>query len=219
MAKTPIRAGTSPFAHLLSSLGRVAKGGRADDDKPEDEMSEEDEKDDADADDGDDDAKKAKKADDSDGDEDDQDDPEADDDGDEAGDDDSDDAKKGKKAKKAEDEKTDDSEEKGDDKEAAAYRAGRVAERKRGARIFSSPAAGARPDLAAQLAFGTRMSSSEAIGLLETAAISPSSSGQSLRNRMQGVKPANPGSGPSGSGGASLADQIVMAGKKRRGEI
>ncbi|RNT18839.1 hypothetical protein B9Z91_004815 [Morganella morganii subsp. morganii] len=63
---------------------------------------------------------------------------------------------------------------------------GRRAERKRCARIFGSKAAAGRPDMAAHLAFNTRMSSSEAISTLKAmGAVQPATQRASLDSRMR----------------------------------
>lgn len=104
-----------------------------------------------------------------------------------------------------------------DDKVAAAARAGRKAERTRCARIFGCQAAGLRPDVAAQLAFETTMSSAEAIGVLNAVAAGhkPASAAKpGLHDRMARVRQPDTGSdapaaerpsGPKGQAAAILA--------------
>ncbi|OBU13317.1 hypothetical protein [Morganella psychrotolerans] len=111
-------------------------------------------------------------------------------------DDEKENGKKGKKAKKAEgDDEDPDAEEEdaeGDDEDAEDdddnkdVKKGRRAEQKRCARIFGSKAAAGRPDMAAHLAFNTRMSSSEAISTLKAmGAVQPVTQRASLDSRMR----------------------------------
>lgn len=95
-----------------------------------------------------------------------------------------DDEKQGRKAKKAEGD--DDDPDAEDDDENKDVKKGRRAERKRCARIFGSKAAAGRPDMAAHLAFNTRMSSSEAISTLKAmGAVQPATQRASLDSRMR----------------------------------
>lgn len=108
-----------------------------------------------------------------------------------------DDEKQGHKAKKAEGDDADpdaeddedaegDDEDAEDDDENKDVKKGRRAERKRCARIFGSKAAAGRPDMAAHLAFNTRMSSSEAISTLKAmGAVQPATQRASLDSRMR----------------------------------
>ncbi|HHX8748692.1 TPA: hypothetical protein ACVPFL_000819 [Morganella morganii] len=160
------------FAHLIG-LGKKAKASEEDEDKKvrkakgrkaeDDEQEESAEDDEPESEDQDDEkqgrkAKKAKKA------EGDDDDPDAEDDENAEGDD-----------KDAE-----------DDDENKDVKKGRRAERKRCARIFGSKAAAGRPDMAAHLAFNTRMSSSEAISTLKAmGAVQPVTQRASLDSRMR----------------------------------
>lgn len=108
-----------------------------------------------------------------------------------------DDEKQGRKAKKAEGDDDDpdaeddedaegDDEDAEDDDENKDVKKGRRAERKRCARIFGSKAAAGRPDMAAYLAFNTRMSSSEAISTLKAmGAVQPATQRASLDSRMR----------------------------------
>lgn len=189
------------FAHLLG-LPAAAAARVEDDDKKKD----------PDADDGDDD-ESAARADDDDS-EDDKD--EKKDKSAKAEDDDGDDDEKkdGQKASKADD--GDDSDD--DGKEKAA----RKSERARCAAIFASPAAGARPDMAAHLAFNTGMSSKAAVEMLGVAAAGSAPAARGLASRMANVGIPNVGAGApvgkSATGASSVANMIVEAGKKRRGE-
>lgn len=88
------------------------------------------------------------------------------------------------KGRKAEEDKRDEDAE--DDDENKDVKKGRRAERKRCARIFGSKAAAGRPDMAAHLAFNTRMSSSEAISTLKAmGAVQPATQRASLDSRMR----------------------------------
>lgn len=113
---------------------------------------------------------------------------------------DQDDEKQGRKAKKAKKAEGDDDdpdaeddenaegddEDAEDDDENKDVKKGRRAERKRCARIFGSKAAAGRPDMAAHLAFNTRMSSSEAINTLKAmGAVQPVTQRASLDSRMR----------------------------------
>lgn len=200
MKKTTLAGGTSPFAHLLggaAALAGRALGRRAEDDDTPDA---DDEQDDPDADDDD-----APDADDTPNDE-----PEK--------------GKKGKKGKKAAaddddadddaDAEDDDIDEPEDEKEAKGFRAGRLAERKRCAAIFSSPAAAGRPDLAATLAFSTRQSSAEAIAVLTTATAPGTQprGRRTLDDRMADRREARPGAGTGAQGKpASFAEEMAAA--------
>ncbi|MEQ5370427.1 hypothetical protein [Morganella morganii] len=160
------------FAHLIG-LGKKARASEEDEDKKvrkakgrkaeDDEQEESAEDDEPESEDQDDEkqgrkAKKAKKA------EGDDDDPGAEDDENAEGDD----------------------EDAEDDDENKDVKKGRRAERKRCARIFGSKAAAGRPDMAAHLAFNTRMSSSEAISTLKAmGAVQPVTQRASLDSRMR----------------------------------
>lgn len=97
-----------------------------------------------------------------------------------------DDKGKGKKAKSRRAEEDDDADAEEDD-ENRDVKKGRRAERKRCAVIFGSKHAAGRPDMAAHLAFNTRMSASEAIGTLATmGTVAPAKAARvSLDARMQ----------------------------------
>lgn len=221
MSKTTLATGTSPFAHLLSGF----RGKRAEEDKPEDDearkarRAEEDERREEE------DARRAEEDDrrreedarraeedgtsDEEGDgtdkpdgkkaEDDEQDPEADD-----GDED---------ATKAEDDM--------DDDEKKAFRQGlalgRVRENARASRIFASPAAAARPDLAATLAFTTRNSSAAALRIIGAAGTSAPARarfvGGSLDERMANRTEARPGA-DGGKSKPSFGDRVAAAVKK-----
>ena len=132
-----------------------------------------------------------------------------DEDGDED-EDDADDEKKGKKAKKAKE---------GDDEKEKAARA---SERARCAAIFKCGAAGARPDVAAHLAFETDMSSANAIAMLGAVAAGAPARPGNLASRMAAVQAPNvgasAGAAPAANSAQGVAARIIAAGKKRRGE-
>ncbi|MEY0337845.1 hypothetical protein AB7V82_14680 [Providencia stuartii] len=159
------------FAHLIG-LGkkaraseededkkvRKAKGRKAEEDKRDEDAEDDEDREDAEEKDDEKQGRKAKKA------EGDDDDPDAEDDEDAEGDD----------------------EDAEDDDENKDVKKGRRAERKRCARIFGSKAAAGRPDMAAHLAFNTRMSSSEAISTLKAmGAVQPATQRASLDSRMR----------------------------------
>lgn len=159
------------FAHLIG-LGKKARASEEDEDKKvrkaKGRKAEEDERDE-----------------------------DAEDDEDREGAEDQDDEKQGRKAKKAggdddDPDAEDDEDAEGDDEDAEDddenkdVKKGRRAERKRCARIFGSKAAAGRPDMAAHLAFNTRMSSSEAISTLKAmGAVPPVTQRASLDSRMR----------------------------------
>ncbi len=84
--------------------------------------------------------------------------------------------------------------------------------------IFESPAAGIRPDIAARLAFQTRLPSTQAIEILAWAAASaPRRDG--LAERMAAIPSPKVGVEDTEPNGArTLAAQILAAGKKARSE-
>lgn len=205
MKTATLAGGASPFAHLLGGMfGRKPTAAKADDDgiAPADEGEiDQSEVDDA-----------------------------IDDAGVEDVEDEGDGTGKGKKAKgkkaKAEDEPDDDeddetdpkAEEPEDEKEAKAFRRGlTVGAKRENARckaIFSTKAAGVRPDVAAQLAFGTRQSAAEALGVLNAAA-APAAGRATLDSRMAGRADPKPGADAGGSGAKpNLANRIAAAKKK-----
>ncbi len=137
---------------------------------------------------------------------------------------DQDDEKQGRKAKKAEGDDDDpdaeddenaegDDEDAEDDDENKDVKKGRRAERKRCARIFGSKAAAGRPDMAAHLAFNTRMSSSEAISTLKAmGAVQPATQRASLDSRMraeQQVRISPDAQAPAAGSATALAQQMT----------
>lgn len=137
---------------------RKAKGRKAEDDGRDEDAEDDEDREDAEEQDNEKQGRKAQKA------EGDDDDPDAEDDENAEGDD----------------------EDAEDDDENKDVKKGRRAERKRCARIFGSKAAAGRPDMAAHLAFNTRMSSSEAISTLKAmGAVQPVTRRPSLDSRMR----------------------------------
>lgn len=178
------------FAHLLG-LNKAAKASRAEEEEEKDAEEEEEteEEDDGKS------SKKGKKAD---GDGDDPDAEEEDDDPDAEEEDDDPDAEE-------------------EDDENKDVKKGRKAERERCAAIFGSKAAAGRPDLAATLAFTTRLSAKEAIRvmrangsamtltLMETAPAKR----KTLQDRMATVPQPKIGANGGKSGGGSTADVMM----------
>ncbi|CAI1641529.1 hypothetical protein [Serratia proteamaculans] len=120
-----------------------------------------------------------------------------------------DDKEKGKKAKSRRAEEDDDADaDAEEDDENRDVKKGRRAERKRCAAIFGSKHAAGRPDMAAHLAFNTRMSASEAIGTLATmGAVAPAKAARvSLDARMQSEQVRL---GPDGSKPATGKNALV----------
>ncbi|EPL7529589.1 hypothetical protein RG484_003398 [Morganella morganii] len=143
-----------------------------------------------------------------------------------------DDEKQGRKAKKAEGDDDDpdaedDEDAEGDDEDAADddenkdVKKGRRAERKRCARIFGSKAAAGRPDMAAHLAFNTRMSSSEAISTLKAmGAVQPATQRASLDSRMraeQQVRISPDAQAPAAGTAAALVHQMTSLYNSNKG--
>ncbi|HDT0714087.1 TPA: hypothetical protein QIC04_003887 [Morganella morganii subsp. morganii] len=143
-----------------------------------------------------------------------------------------DDEKQGRKAKKAEGDDDDpdaeddedaegDDEDAEDDDENKDVKKGRRAERKRCARIFGSKAAAGRPDMAAHLAFNTRMSSSEAISTLKAmGAVQPATQRASLDSRMraeQQVRISPDAQAPARGSADALAQQMTRLYNSNKG--
>ncbi|RYM50047.1 hypothetical protein [Serratia proteamaculans] len=130
-----------------------------------------------------------------------------------------DDKEKGKKAKSRRAEEDDDDADAEED-ENRDVKKGRRAERKRCAAIFGSKHAAGRPDIAAHLAFSTRMSASEAIGTLATmGAVTPMKATRvSLDSRMQAeqVRLGPDGDKPS-TGKKALASKMTSLYDSARG--
>jgi len=131
--------------------------------------------------------------------------------------------KKEEDAKRAEEEDEDKKKDDAKKAEARGIKAGREMERARGAAIFGCPAAGKRPDLAAELAFGTSMSADEAVRFFSAAVAGDKRATGGVADRMASVNVPNPGSdAPTAkldpTDPVAVAAAIVAAGKKRRGE-
>ncbi|WP_340611985.1 hypothetical protein [Xenorhabdus bharatensis] len=133
--------------------------------------------------------------------------------------------KKGKKAKKAKSEDDDDDPDAEDDDPEADdnedVKKGRRAERKRCAAIFGSQYAMNRPDMAAHLAFNTRMSASEAITTLKAMGdIQPAAARVSLDSRMrteQQVRLGPDAQQPAKGSASALAQQMARLYDTNRG--
>ena len=194
------------FAHLIG-LGkkaraseededkkvRKAKGRKAEEDERDEDAEDDEDREDAEEQDDEKQGRKAKKAKKAEGDDDD---PDAEDDEDAEGDDE-------------------------DDDENKDVKKGRRAERKRCARIFGSKAAAGRPDMAAHLAFNTRMSSSEAISTLKAmGAVQPATQRPSLDSRMRTEQqvPISPDAqGPAAGTAAALVHQMTSLYNSNKG--
>ncbi|CUZ14646.1 Uncharacterised protein [Serratia marcescens] len=139
-------------------------------------------------------------------DDDDREDMEDDDDREPDAEDDDDDKEKGKKAKSRRAEEDDEDAEEDENRDV---KKGRRAERKRCAAIFGSKHAAGRPDMAAHLAFNTRMSACEAIDTLATVgAVAPQPQGRkSLDARMRESEQAR--LGPDGEKPATGKNALV----------
>lgn len=151
------------FAHLLGLKKKASE--EEEDEKEKSRRAEEEERDSEENEERDPDAEENEERD-----------PDAEEDGDEK--------EKGKKAKSRRAEEDDEDAEEDENRDV---KKGRRAERKRCAAIFGSKHAAGRPDMAAQLAFNTRMSAREAIDTLATmGAVAPHPQGRkSLDARMR----------------------------------
>lgn len=130
-----------------------------------------------------------------------------------------DDKENGKKAKSRRAEEDDDDADAEED-ESRDVKKGRRAERKRCAAIFGSKHAAGRPDMAAHLAFNTRMSVSEAIGTLATmGAVAPAKTARvSLDSRMQAEQVRlGPDGGKPATGKNALASKMTSLYDSARG--
>lgn len=180
----PAPAKAAPFAHLVSA-GVALLGGRAraGEDEPD---GDEEKPDDAEMEEDEDQESEAEGEDD-----------EADMDDDAECDDDMDDDDKAPK----------------DKEKAAAWRAGFAEANARARRIFASPHAAGRPDLAAQLAFGSKLSTAEAIDVLR-AAQNPTARRRPLSGRMDRRRDPNPGAEGGAAAPTTLAAKMIAVGKK-----
>jgi len=172
------------FAHLA---GISARGARAEDDKKDDEnaRAEDDDQEEQDRDDGDSSGSKGKKGKSA---EDRTDDPDAEDDNDDDVEDDSGKGKKGKRADDGDDEDDDDTDPDAEDDDdemrgKSAVARARRREQARCAAIMGSKAAGRNVELAANLAFKTRMTRPEALAILRTSPAGASSQSQARAAR------------------------------------
>lgn len=146
--------------------------------------------------------------------------------------------KKDEEARRAEesdddaDAEADDKEDKEDGKRAGRASGARQRERVRCAAIVAEGIKLGSVKQACSLAFDTRMTASQAIGVLTAAAADRASEasaasaaapaqrrGPSIDERMAKVVTPNPGASTPAAAAPSLADRILAAGKMRRGEI
>lgn len=139
---------------------------------------------------------------------------EKDDDRQRDGESDDDYAKRKAKAKKEKDDEEEARAAKADDDEEEMRGNSPVAqarnrERARCAAIFASEAAGRNPVLAAQLAFTTRMTRSEALGVLEAA---PAAAMPGARTAERVARADNPILTPGGGGAQKPSGQVIAAG-------
>lgn len=107
----------------------------------------------------------------------------------------------------------------GDDETDDAKKAARAAERSRCARIIAHGINVGAVRQAGVFAFDTKMSSKAAIAALDASRADAGQRRPTLADRMSGTQRVpNPGIGGAAASAPSLAEQIVAAGKKRRGE-
>ncbi|HEM7577658.1 hypothetical protein [Serratia marcescens] len=173
------------FAHLLGLKKKASEG--EEDEKEKSRRAEEEERNSEENEERDPDAEENEERD-----------PDAEEDGDEK--------EKGKKAKSRRAEEDDEDAEEDENRDV---KKGRRAERKRCAAIFGSKHAAGRPDMAAHLAFNTRMSAREAIDTLATmGAVAPQPQGRkSLDARMRESEQAR--LGPDGDKPATGKNALV----------
>ncbi len=173
------------FAHLLGLKKKASEG--EEDEKEKSRRAEEEERNSEENEERDPDAEENEERD-----------PDAEEDGDEK--------EKGKKAKSRRAEEDDEDAEEDENRDV---KKGRRAERKRCAAIFGSKHAAGRPDMAAHLAFNTRMSAREAIETLATVgAVAPQPQGRkSLDARMRESEQAR--LGPDGDKPATGKNALV----------
>lgn len=130
---------------------------------------------------------------------------------------DDDEARRAEDEKPEEDAAAEDDDE--DDKKGDDAKAARAQERARCARIIAHGIKVGAVRQAGVFAFDTSMSAQSAIAALDAGrAEAPGARKPGLAERMAGTQTPNPGAGGAG-GQMSVADQIVLAGRKRRGEI
>lgn len=200
------------FAHLA---GIAPRGARADDDKKDDDenaRADDDDQEEQDRDDGDSGSKgkKGKRA------EDRTDDPDAEDDKDDDVEDDSGKGKRGKRADDGDDEDDDsDPDAEDDDDEMRGKSASARARRREQARcaaIMGSKAAGRNVELAANLAFKTRMTRQEALAILRTSPAGASAQSQARAER-------NPRLGAGGSVQRNSAQEASAGWERAFGKV
>jgi len=130
-----------------------------------------------------------------------------------------DDKEKGKKAKSRRAEEDDDAD--AEEDENRDVKKGRRAERKRCAAIFGSKHASSRPDMAAHLAFNTRLSAREAIDTLATmGAVAPQPQGRKsldARMRESGQVRLGPDDGKPATGKNALVSKMTSLYDSARG--
>jgi hypothetical protein len=213
--RSQLAASTSRFAHLLGLDRASAARAEDDDDKKEDAARADEGEGDEEERDEPKEGKKAKKAKSSEDDDDKEDAARADDGGE-----DEDEPKDTKKAKKAKGSEDDD--ETCDD-EQDDYAKGQKAERSRWSKVLGSAAAGSgRTAAACEILASTSMSAKAVIATLGALPATAKLAG--LGARMSGVRPVDVGGDGGGAGrpdpksSAGLAEQIIEAGKIRRGE-
>jgi len=113
---------------------------------------------------------------------------------------------------------SDDEDDEDDEKDETA-KAARALERARCARIIAHGIKIGAVRQAGVFAFDTKMSSKNAIAALDAGRVdSPAPRKTGLADRMAAARTPNPGAGGAGTK-LSTAQMIVLAGKKRRGEI
>jgi hypothetical protein len=119
--------------------------------------------------------------------------------------------KKSKKTKKAEDDAD------VADQADATARATRERERRRCLTILNSNSGKRLHDVALHLALQTNLAGHAAVALMKNMRENVQSGGDTLRNRMAGTTQPDVGVGAAQST-ATLAQQIILAGQRRRGE-
>jgi len=107
----------------------------------------------------------------------------------------------------------------GDDETDTVKKASRAAERTRCARIVAHGIKIGAVRQAGVFAFDTKMSSKAAIAALDASRADAPPKRSGLADRMAATRVPNPGAGGAAAAEPSIADQIVAAGKKRRGEL
>jgi hypothetical protein len=225
MALQDLIARTTPFKELAAAVAATDMAKRAEDEeKKRAAKAAEDDKKDDDKKDDDKKSKKSRNEDDERGDDDDTKDKDNDHKDSKAEkpkeepDDDND--KKGKKSKKAENDKDD-----GPHSLAwhEAYAIARKNERERISSIVFSPAGLRNPEAAWRMALESDMPADHVLAILASFAPAPQGSrkesADSLRERMSNTKQPDIGADADSGEGPTLAEKIILAGRRRRGEI